>query len=69
MAQNKVVKCICHAKTFDEIKAYAEKHNISTLEELQERNYCSNGCRMCTPYVEMVLKTGQTEFNPGEPFR
>jgi NAD(P)H-nitrite reductase large subunit len=54
---------------FDEIKDYAEKNNISTIEELQKRNYCSNSCRMCTPYVEMVLKTGQTEFNPGEPFR
>ncbi|HEX6981936.1 MAG TPA: hypothetical protein VF181_04175 [Balneolaceae bacterium] len=69
MARNKVVKCICHDKMFDEVKAYAEEHGISTVEELQKRNYCSNSCRLCMPYVEMMLKTGQTEFTPGEPFR
>lgn len=69
MGRNKVEKCICHNKTFEEVKAYAKENDISTIEELQERNFCSNSCRLCAPYVEMMLKTGQTEFTPGEPFR
>lgn len=64
----KVEKCICHNKTFEEIKEYAAEHDISTVEELQKRDFCSNSCRLCAPYVETMLKTGQTEFSPGEPF-
>lgn len=69
MGRNKVARCICHKKTFKEVKAYAEEHDISTIEELQARNFCSNSCQLCAPYVEMILKTGKTEFTPGEPFR
>lgn len=69
MAQNEVVKCICHNRTFEEVKAYAEKKDLHSVEELQEHNFCSNSCQMCAPYVEVMLKTGQTSFYPGEPFR
>ena len=69
MAQNKVTKCICHDRPFGEVKAYAQQHNISTVGELQDRNFCSNSCQLCAPYVEAMLETGQVEFSPGEPFR
>ena len=66
---NKVTKCICYDHTFEEVKAYAEEHNLSKVEELQDRDYCSNSCGLCAPYVEITLQTGQTEFTPGEPYR
>lgn len=69
MAQNNVTKCICHDRSFKEVKAYAEDHNISWVDDLQNHNFCSNSCGLCIPYVEVLLETGQTEFNPGEPYR
>ncbi len=69
MAQNKVTKCICHDKSFVEVRKYAEEHEFSSVTELQDDNFCSNSCGLCEPYVEIVLQTGQIEFSPGEPFR
>ncbi|MGD8427849.1 MAG: hypothetical protein PVH63_09460 [Balneolaceae bacterium] len=69
MSYNKVTKCICHDRTFEEIKAYAEEHNLSSIDELQDLDFCSNSCGLCAPYVEVTLDTGQTEFTPGEPYR
>lgn len=69
MARNKVTKCICHDRTFEEVKEYAEEQNFTTVEALQDDDFCSNSCGLCTPYVEMLLATGQVAFNPGEPYR
>lgn len=69
MAFNNVTKCICHNRSFDEIKEYANEQDIGTVEELQSRKYCSCGCGLCSPYVEMVLRTGETEFTPGAYYR
>ena len=69
MPQNKVTKCICHDRSFDEIETYAREHNLSSVDELQQHDYCSNSCGLCAPYVDITLKEGQTEFTPGEPFR
>lgn len=65
MSRFQVTKCICHDKPFEQIKDYAREHDISSLEELQEIRYCSCSCRLCAPYVEVMLETGQTEFEPG----
>lgn len=69
MGRNKVTRCICHNHSFKEIRDYADEHNLSTVEELQEHDFCSNSCRLCAPYVEMMLETGQMEFTPGEPLQ
>lgn len=69
MAQNKVTKCICHDRSFEEVKAYAREQNLPTVEALQDHDFCSNSCGLCTPYVEVLLETGQTAFDPGEPYR
>ncbi len=65
MSRFLVTRCICHDKSFEEIKAFSQENGIVGLKELQALNYCSNSCRMCAPYVEMVLETGETEFTPG----
>lgn len=65
MSGYRVTKCICHRRTFEEIKEYANDHSIYSVEELQSDKFCSCSCKMCVPYVEQVLKTGETEFKPG----
>lgn len=60
-----VNRCICHSKTFEEIKEYAESNGISKVSELQAEDYCSNKCRMCEPYLTLMFKTGKTAFEPG----
>lgn len=69
MSRNKVTKCVCHNRTFEEVKNYAAEQNLISVEELRDHNYCSNSCGLCSPYIEVVLKTGQVEFTPGEPFQ
>lgn len=66
MGHYKVKKCICHNKSFAEIKRYAEANGIEMVEELQEEDFCSCGCQKCVPYVELVLETGKTSFKLGE---
>lgn len=64
-----VNRCICHERSFEEIKEYAKEKGYNDLEDLQIDNYCSNGCRICAPYVEMVLETGETAFEPGAYYK
>ncbi len=66
MAQ--VTKCICHDSSFEMLKEYAKKNKIDSVETLQDHGMCSCGCQMCRPYVKMMLETGKTEFQPGEPY-
>ncbi len=60
-----VTHCICHSRSFEEIKELASEQNLSTVEELQAEDLCSNSCQMCEPYVELMLETGETAFEPG----
>lgn len=60
-----VNRCICHNKTFTEIKEYAEGKEMTKVSELQAEDYCSNSCRMCEPYLELMFETGETAFEPG----
>ncbi|WP_138429130.1 hypothetical protein [Fodinibius saliphilus] len=69
MAQNLVTECICHDCSFEEVKDYAEKHELCTVQELREHDICSTSCGLCAPYIEMMLETDQTQFTPGEPYR
>ena len=60
-----VTRCICHNKSIEEIKEFAESNSITSVEELQAEDYCSNNCRMCEPYVELMFETGEIAFEPG----
>lgn len=68
MVSNNVTKCVCHNRGFQEIKHYAARNNLNSLEELRDLDFCSNSCGLCAPYVELVLKIGQTVFAAGEPY-
>ena len=65
MTELLVTHCICHWKSFEEIKDFASEHGYTTVRELQAADFCSTNCRMCEPYVDLTLKTGETAFEPG----
>lgn len=37
-------------------------NNINTFEELKKYITFGENCRLCIPYVELMIKTGRTEF-------
>lgn len=56
----KINKCICFNKDFIELKnCYGDCKNA---EELKLKAKCCNRCKLCTPYIDLMLKTGKTEF-------
>lgn len=61
-----VTHCICHGRSLAELKKIAEDEGISEIEGLIEKEYCSCGCRLCVPYIRMMLETGRTKFHPDE---
>lgn len=69
MSKYTVTKCICHDRSFEDIKVHAEENKITSVEQLQQERYCSCSCGLCIPYVELMLETGETEFTPGAYYR
>jgi len=59
-----VNRCICSNITFREIKDVAEQNGYSSVPELREAGVCALHCRICEPYVEKVLETGEVVFEP-----
>jgi len=62
----KVNRCICSNIGFEKVKAIAEKKNLRTVEDLRKREICSCHCMLCVPYIEKMLETGKTEYEPTE---
>ena len=60
----KVTRCVCQNHDFKEIKAIASKMGYVNVDQLKEQNICAVKCEMCAPYVELMLATGETEFEP-----
>jgi bacterioferritin-associated ferredoxin len=54
--------CICHHKTFNEVKQLCAANGWSTLEEIAARTGCGTGCGLCRPYLQRMLDTGETAF-------
>lgn len=69
MARKTITKCICHSVSFKELKAKADEFNIESVKEFQKRDMASNGCGLCIPYVQNMLQTGKTAFEPGEIYK
>lgn len=57
-----VDRCICHNISFEEIRKAANEKNLTTVEQLQNENISTTNCRLCEPYIEKMLATGQTSF-------
>lgn len=65
MGRYKVNRCICYKKSFAEISEYARSKGYKSASDLKKEKYCCDNCGLCTPYVDIMLKTGKTEFNSG----
>jgi bacterioferritin-associated ferredoxin len=61
-----VTRCVCHRIAFSDLKAEAERRKLTSCRELVQAGLCGGGCSMCIPYVEKMMKTGLTEFVPGD---
>ncbi len=49
--------------TFDRLLRLAREYDWN-LEELVANTGCGDQCGMCHPYLERMLKTGETRFTP-----
>lgn len=58
-----VDRCVCFDKTFAEMKEVIDAEGITTFDELKMRLTFAENCNICVPYVELVLKTGNTSFD------
>lgn len=56
-------RCICFNRTFAELKATSREVGATTVEELAEHATFGQRCKLCRPYVEEMLRTGETEFS------
>lgn len=58
----KVTKCICFDTTFEEMKEIMVANNIRTIDELRKIKTVASNCRLCVPYIERMIETGETSF-------
>jgi len=65
----KVDRCVCHEITFAEIKRIASEKNLNSVKEIEENRIACTNCKLCIPYVELVLETGETEFDKSARYR
>jgi hypothetical protein len=50
--------CACSKTPFTVLKSAG----IRTIQEAGEQFLCGVTCRMCVPYIQKMLETGETEF-------
>ncbi len=56
-------RCYCYDQTFAHLKAVADETDASSIEALQEHVTFGENCQLCHPYVDCMLRTGQTVFH------
>lgn len=54
-----VDRCICNAVTFSRALHVARLRDVRTVEELQDHVSISDNCRLCRPYVQRTIETGE----------
>lgn len=57
-----VTRCVCYNLSFADLKAIAQAKGARSVEELQRCVEFAQDCRLCVPYVERMLLTGETVF-------
>ncbi len=67
MSKKTVTRCVCHKRTFVEIKQIAFKKGINSVEELMKFQISCCGCGLCKPYIAKMFLTGETAFAPEQP--
>jgi len=69
MAHKSITRCVCHKRSFEELQELAGEYGIQSVKEFQNLGIASNGCGLCITYIREMLRTGQTEFEPGEIYK
>lgn len=59
-----VDRCICHQISFSDIKTIANERGLTTVQELRAEKICCTNCRLCEPYIRMLLESDKTSFQP-----
>ena len=59
----RIDRCVCHNRTFRELRDHARETGARTVEALQDHVSFGTGCGLCRPYVQAMLVTGQTVFS------
>lgn len=57
-----VDRCVCYNKTFEFLQQIAVKNNVTNSNKLHEFVQFGENCKLCIPYIELMLKTGKVEF-------
>lgn len=57
-----VTKCICFDMTFEEMKKIMYENNINSLVELKKIKTVASNCKLCIPYINKMIETGETKF-------
>ena len=61
-----VTRCVCHQRTFAELKALCAAKDWTTVGEISLETNCGLGCGSCRPYLAAMLDTGATSFTVAE---
>ncbi|MBP9095312.1 MAG: (2Fe-2S)-binding protein [Ignavibacteria bacterium] len=56
-------RCVCFNVKFADVKKIMDENGFTKLEEVQSVIDVSKNCKLCRPYLEKMLETGETEFN------
>lgn len=57
-----ITKCICYDTSFEEMKTIMQHQKVNTLEELQQIKPVALNCKLCVPYINKMIETGETKF-------
>ena len=57
-----VTRCVCFNVSFADLKEVAQEDGITDIDALRQVILCGANCRFCVPYIERMLRTGETEF-------
>ena len=57
-------RCVCYNIEFTTLKEIVDRKKVTTINELREEKEFGLSCGFCIPYVEEMMKTGKTEFEP-----
>ncbi|MEO8511917.1 MAG: hypothetical protein ABI543_00025 [Ignavibacteria bacterium] len=44
------------------MKFKADKHGLKNIKDLKDYISFGVNCKLCIPYIELMFKTGRTEF-------
>ncbi len=57
-----VTKCVCNNISFEEMKTFAVRNEIQSIEGLVNVLQVATNCRLCVPFIKKMLATGKTKF-------